>query len=238
MDGWSRLLIAKVALVGVLAALAFPSDGSGYVNSHSVSLTAAGPSPSTLSMQAGSFMLFGNTDSVTHTVVFANGLCSLTVAPGEAVGPGDSVNGSQHAGCNDNFPFYVGSYAYTVDGKTTGTVDTVPASRSVTLTARTRRIRRGERLTLHGRVFWNNQCCDLTTKVPFPVSILRRYGPGQPFKQIAVLAVRKGADGYVWRLHVKPGVTTTYIAEANGQLPEGRIWAPARSRSFTVRIGP
>jgi hypothetical protein len=34
-------------------------------------------------------MVFHNEDFVTHTVVFANGLCSLTVTPGERVGPGN-----------------------------------------------------------------------------------------------------------------------------------------------------
>jgi len=187
-------------------------------------------------MEAGGYLLFDNKDSVTHTVVFANGLCSLTVSPGEAVGPGNSVNGSEHPDCNDNFPFYVGSYAYAVDGKVPGTVDTAPAGRSVTLTARTHKIRRGEQLTLHGRVTWNNQGCDLTAKVPFPVVVLARSNAGQALRQIAVVTVGNGPHGDVWQLHVRPGVTTTYIAEANGQLPEGPIWAVARSRVFTVRM--
>jgi hypothetical protein len=232
----SWLLVAGVAFVGALAGLAFPSDGSGYVNSFGVLLTAAGPSPSTLKMEAGAYMLFDNKDSVTHTVVFANGLCSLTVAPGEVVGPGNSVNGSVHPNCNDDFPFYAGSYAYTVDGKVPGTVDTVPASRLVTLTARTHKIRRGKRLTLHGQVVWNNQCCDLTSKVPFPVIVLARHDPNRPYTQIATLAVRHGAHGDFWQLQVRPGVTTTYIAEANGQLPNGAIWKPAKSRPFSVRM--
>jgi hypothetical protein len=231
----SWLLIAEIALIGALAGLAFPSDGSGYVNSFSVSLTATGPSPGTLEMEAGAYMLFSNKDSVPHTVVFANGLCSLTITPGEAVGPGNSLNGSAHPDCNDNFPFWVGSYAYTVDGKVSGTVDTVPAGRSVTLTARTHKIRRGQQLKLHGQVLWNNQCCDLTSRVPFPVIVLARHNPNRPYKQIAVLTVRRSAHGYVWQLQVRPGVPTTYIAVANGQLAEGAIWKPARSRPFSVR---
>ena len=108
-------------------------------------------------MEAGAYMLFSNKDSLTHTVVFANGHCSLAITPGEVVGPGNSVNGSTDPDCNDNFPFYAGSYPYTVDGKVPGTVDTVPAGRTVTLTARTHKIRRGELLTLHSQVVWNNQ---------------------------------------------------------------------------------
>jgi plastocyanin len=236
--GRSWMPIAGVALLAVLAGLAFPTDGSGYVDSHAVLLTATGPSPSTLRMEAGAYMLFSNNDSVPHTVVFANGRCSLTVTPGEVVGPGNSVDGSQHPACIDDFPFYAGSYTYTVDGKIPGTVDTVTASRSVTLTARTSKIRRGERLTLHGRVLWNNQCCDLTSTVPFPVIVLARNRPSQPFKQIATVTVHHAAHGDLWQLRVRPGVTTTYLAEANGQLPEGRIWTTAESRLFSVRVGP
>ncbi len=47
-----------------------------------VSLTATGPSPSTVRMAASWKLEFRNTDSRTHTVVFANG-CSLTLTPRE-----------------------------------------------------------------------------------------------------------------------------------------------------------
>ena len=231
-------MIREAALVGVVAALAFPSDGSGLVNSVGVSLTATGPSPTTLKMEAGAYLIFDNKDSVTHTVVFANGLCSLTVTPGESVGPGNSVNGSQHPDCNDNFPFYVGSYAYTVDGKVPGTVDTVAAGRSVTLTARTHRIRRGERLTLHGQVLWNNQCCEFATTLPFPVIVLARYAGSHTFEDIGTITVASSSPRSPWSLKVRPGKAATYVAEANGQLPEGRIWTQAASHPFTVRVWP
>jgi hypothetical protein len=196
-------------------------------------------------MDAGRYLAFFNKDSVTHTVVFANGLCSLSVASGETVGPDYSVNGSQHPDCNSNFPFYVGSYAYTVDGRFPGRVDTMPAFRSVTLTARTHKVRRGERLTLHGVVLWDNTATgEVTTKAPFPVLVLARQKGRQPFKPIATVALRRAAHGrvwrlhgYVWRLHVRPGVQTTYIAELKGQLPGGRIWRHARSHLFTVPTG-
>jgi hypothetical protein len=233
----SWLLIAEVALVGVLAALAFPSDGAGYISSHPVSLTATGPSPSMLTLRGGEYMLFDNKDSVTHTVVFANGLCSLTVAPGEQVGPGNGVNGSEPTNCMTNFPFYVGSYAYTVDGKSPGTVETMPAYRSVTLTARTHRIRRGGRLMLHGQVMWDNNATSLATKAPFPVIVLARNAGSHAFKAIATVTMGGFVDiRDVWHLKVRPGIATTYIAEVNGQLPGGRIWKQATSRPFTVRM--
>jgi plastocyanin len=173
----SWLLIAEVALLGGLAAVAFPSSGSGYISPKSVSLTATGPSPSTLKMGAGNSLSFDNAGSVSHTVVFANGLCSLTIAPRK-----------QSDTCA-YLAFFVGSYAYSVDGKAPGMVDTTPAFRSVTLSARTHEIRRGERLTLHGRATWDNTCCEFATKAPFPVTVLARYAGTQTFKEIATVSM-------------------------------------------------
>ncbi|HJQ73477.1 MAG TPA: hypothetical protein VJ814_01230 [Gaiellaceae bacterium] len=231
----SWLLTAGVALVGLPAAFAFPSDGSAYETSYPVALTAAGPSPSTLTIRAGAYMDFVNRDSVTHTVVFANGRCTVSVPPGYALGPGNDVvlPGQQPVplpDCHDDFPFYVGSYAYTVDGRFAGTVETAPLHRSVTLTARAHRIRRGVRLTLHGRVSWSP--LGPGSRAPFPVVVLARTDGKHPFEPIATVPVT--AQG--WRLSVRPGVTTTYVAEANGQLPEGQVWTPATSRAFTLRV--
>jgi plastocyanin len=232
----SWLAIAEVALVGVLGALAFPSDGSGYISSYPVSLTATGPSPSTLKFDAGRYMLFDNKDSVTHTVVFANGLCSLTLSPGEHAGPGNEL-GPDNPDCNDNFTFYVGSYAYTVDGKFPGTVETMPAFRSVTLKARTHKVRRGERLTLHGKVMWDNNVTSLATKAPFPVIVLARYAGSHSFKAIATVSMGPAGDASgLWHLKVRPGIATTYIAKVTGQLSNGRIWKQATSRRFAVRM--
>lgn len=68
-------------------------------------LTQSGPSPTVvrLAVEARS-PLWTNQDTVTHSVVFANGRCSLQVAPGEQ---GD---------CSDDFFARVGRYPYTVDG--------------------------------------------------------------------------------------------------------------------------
>jgi hypothetical protein len=235
----SWLLIARVGLVGVLAALAFPSDGSTLATLSSVSLTSAGPSPSTLTIGAETILLFDNQDSVTHTVVFANGLCSLTVTPGEQVGPDASVDGATHPDCNVTFPRYVGSYAYTVDGTFPGRVNTLPLRRSVTLTARTHRIRPSTQLTVHGQLIWGAGAEGVpVTKVPFPVIVLARHDRTHPFKPIATVAVKLNRQPNVtwtWNLKVRPATPTTYIAEANGQSPEGQVWTPARSRPFTVR---
>lgn len=233
----SWLVIPGVALGGVLAGLAFPSDGFGYTGAQPVSLTAAGPSPSTLKITAGQYMVFHNEDSVTHTVVFANGLCSLTVSPGEWVGPGYSVNGSLHPDCNDNVPYYAGSYPYTVDGKAPGTVDTALASRSVSLAARTRRVRPDQRLTLYGSARWDNNATPLASKAPFPVIVLARHAGSQTFRAIARVTMGGSPDASdAWHLRVRPRLATTYIAELTGQLPGGAIWKRATSRPFTVRM--
>jgi hypothetical protein len=226
----SWLLIAGVAAVGALAGLVFPSAGSGYLSSKSISLTATGPSPSTLRMGAGNFMLFDNTDSVTHTVVFGNGLCSLTLSPGEQAGPGNEL-GPDNPDCADNVTFGVGSYPYSVDGRFSGRVETMPAYRSVTLKARTHTLRISKRLTLHGRVTWDSSCCEFANKVPFPVIVLARSSASDTFEEIASVATNG-----LWHLRVRPRVSTTYVAKLSGQLAGTSIWEPATSRPFTVRM--
>jgi hypothetical protein len=155
----ATLVTAVAAAAGLFArpsigAANNSTDGYCKVPWCIVALTGTGPSPSDVKMDAANYLEFSNPDSVAHTVVFANGLCSLTVSLGTGGAP------HQWADCKDNFSFYAGSYAYTVDGKF----------------------------------------------------------PGR------------------WKLTVRPGETTTYIAKVTGQLPQGRIWTSAKSRPFTVRI--
>ena len=192
-----------------------------------IALTSTGPSPSTLKKPAERIVAFTNLDSVAHTVVFANGLCSLKLAANES------------GSCTSNFTEYVGTYPYTVDGKFSGAVITMPLPRSVTLTAPTHTIRSGTRLALHGQVAWLSN--GHLYKPPFPVIVLARHNSNQPFKRVATLSAsqqvsKPGANG--WRLTVQPTQTTTYIAKATGQLPGGRgqVWANATSRPFAVRI--
>lgn len=241
MAGRSWLLIAEVGLVLVLAVFAFPSDGSAYADSSYVVLTASGPSPSTLTTGAGTYLLFSNKDSVTHTIVFPHDGCTFSVPPGYAYGPGgQAVSAGQETlapACSSDFPFYVGSYDYTVDGKFPGIIDTTADHRSVTLKARTHRVRRGERLTLHGRATWDNTATSMAGSAPFPVIVLARYAGSQTFKAIATVTMGGSPDTQdSWRLKVRPGVATTYIAELDGQLLEGQIWKQARSRPFTVAL--
>jgi plastocyanin len=233
----ASLVAAGAAAAGLFAGPSKSAASNPYckfVGPCVITLTGTGPSPSTLTMHAWRGLSFINTDSVTHTVVFANGLCYLTLTPGE------QTNGGPGAYCKSDFTAYAGTYAYTVDGKFPGTVITRPLRRSVTLTAGAHTIRSGRRLTLHGEVTWQHG--GLVFRPPFPVIVLARHNSRQPFKPIATLSARFHGgvtpDKNGFRLIVQPGVTTTYIAEATGQLPQarGEVWTPAKSRPFTVRV--
>jgi hypothetical protein len=214
-----------------------------------VSLTATGPSPSTVRMAASWRLEFRNTDSLAHRVVFANG-CSLTLTPGEL--------GVVYLGggpCN-SFSSYVGSYAYTVDGKFAGTVVSKPLRRFVTLTARTHTIRGGARLSLHGQVARSDRGSWLNVTLPVLVVVLARHNSKQPFEPIATVRARFQGSltnsthyqaRYRWKLNVEPDGTTTYLAKVTSQRwcvrpaslcahPRGQLWTNPKSRPFTVRI--
>ena len=241
---------AAVAAAGLFASpsnsasSACPNFGPTYRNCL-ISLTATGPSPSEATMAPLEALAFKNIDSVSHTVVFANGLCTLTLTPGEL---GTVWNNGQHPDCNSKFPLYAGSYPYTVDGKSPGTVVTTPWARSVTLTARTHTIRGGTRLILQGRVAVEHA----GTSPPAPVVVLARHNSKQPFERIATVRTRFQGDDhstYGWKLNVQPDVTTTYIAKVTGQRvcyfptsqcahPHGQVWTNAKSGPFTVRTRP
>ncbi|MGZ4417683.1 MAG: hypothetical protein ACXVRV_05865 [Gaiellaceae bacterium] len=216
-----RRLIGQAALVGALVVLAFPADGSA-LRAVFVKLTPTGPAPIVLTLPAGLYPVWINQDQVPHTVVFANGLCSLQVAPGEA------------KGCSNAFSEFVG-YPYTVDGTVQASIVVVPESRDVTLTASCHRIQRGARLTLHGQV---------TVPVlpppappsPQTVTVLARLDSRHPFRRVAVVVARPHGWQLLSQLRVRPRATTTYIVEANSQPTGGRFWQQARSRPFKVLV--
>lgn len=236
----SRLLVVGVALAGAL--VLFPSAGAAYIAPTLVALTATGPSPSGLKTYATDLLIFDNQDSVTHTVVFANGRCTLPVAPGQEIGPGGSqvLQGGQQpaptpAGCPHDFTAYAGSYAYTVDASSRGTIDVRLDRRTVTLTAPSHDVRLGARLTLHGEVHFGGDFGQMVLRAPFPVAIYARHG-SRPYRRIALLPA-SGHTGYFWHLTVRPGARTTYVAELKGQgNARGKIWSNAKSSPFTVRV--
>jgi hypothetical protein len=215
-------LIVQAALVGALAVLAFPADSSA-LRAVFLTLTPTGPAPIVLTIPAGLYPAWINQDEVTHAVVFANGLCSLQVSPGET------------RSCSNGFSEVVGRYPYTVDGTVEASIVVVPEPRAVTLTARAHRIQRGTLLTLHGQVTVP-VLSPPTPPSPQPVTVLARLDSRHPFRRIAVVVARPHGWKLLWQLRVRPRATTTYIAEANSQPTGGQFWQHARSRPFKVLV--
>jgi hypothetical protein len=241
----NKRLAAIATLVAAIAAAAGPfastsksaAPGCYDLFGCQVVLTRSGPSPATLQKNVLEGVGFLNWDSVSHTVVFANGLCSLTLAPSSQPQPWG-------AECPSDFMAVPGRYAYTVDGKYPGMVVTSLVPRSVSLTARTHMIRSGTRLTLHGQVMRS----DSVAAPPPPVVVLARRNSRQPFEPVATVRTRGSHQAiYGWRLAVHPEVATTYIARVTAQRgcyypasrcahPQGQVWANPQSRPFTVRV--
>lgn len=168
-----------------------------------------------------------NQDQVTHTVVFANGLCSLQLAPGQA------------GYCSNSFWAYVGQYPYAVDGTTQASVVVTPSPRTVTLTARSHLIRRGAHLRLHGILDFGSVGGNPPVQYSdMPVIVLARHDRHHAFQRIAMAAEpgRRKSSGFPWELWLHPKTTTIYIAEATNQPDFGQFWQNARSRPFKVIV--
>jgi hypothetical protein len=211
--------LALVALVGALAVLAFPSDGFA-LRAVFIALTASGPSPAVMTIPAGLYPVWGNQDTVTHTVVFANGECSLQLAPGD------------EKGCSGTEFSRLGQYPYTVDGSTQAIVVIVAEGRAVTIHSNRTSIRRGAELKLHG---------ELTIPIlsppvppaPQPVIVLARPDRYHPFRPIKVVSARTHGWHLQWKLRVRPRSHTIYIAEAKSELS---FWELAWSKPLRVVV--
>jgi len=223
--------LAQVALFGVLAVLVFPSSGSA-LSALFISLTPTGPSPATLTISGRDYPLWINQDTVTHTVTFANGKCSVQVAPGD-IGQ-----------CSNGFSSGVGNYPYTVDGTAQASIVVVPEWRTVTLGAKSHTIDRGSILTLRGRLAVGTGSPPVFQGPRQPVTVLARPDRYHPFHRIAVAMAKPGrrvhnpANAHsVWQLRVQPRAHMIYIAEANSQPGAGQYWQQAWSKPFRVRVG-
>lgn len=230
-----RWLIVQLALVGVLALLTFPGAGSAIRPIFVVSLTPTGPSPAVLSVPAGLGQVwFDNADTVTHTVSFANGECSIQVAPGAR---GQCTTSSLVS--------YVGDYPYTVDGTSQGQLVIEAVGRSVSLVARSHSINRGSRLRLHGRLQEeNSNWSPPSAGQPQPIIVLARPDRHHPFHRIAVVRAKLNPKRkqnapfgkLLWQLRVRPQTRMIYIAEANYQPQGGQVWQQAWSTPFKVLV--
>jgi hypothetical protein len=225
----------QLALVGALALLAFPGASSALRPTFVISLTATGPSPTLLDVAPGLGQVwFSNTDTVPHTVDFANGLCSLQIAPG----------GREQ--CASDFMSYVGDYPYTVDGTSQAGLVVEAVGRRVSLGARSHTIHRGNQLRLHGRLQEeNSNWSPPSAGIPQPIIVLARHSGHQPFRRIAVVTAKvhrptKGAPfgELLWQVRVRPQRHMIYIAEANSQPKGGQVWERAASKPFRVRVLP
>ena len=227
-----RRLIVQVALLGVLAALVFPADGSA-LRAVPIALTPTGPLPAVLTIPAGLYPVWFNNDTVTHAVVFANGLCSIQVTPGAI---GKCTNGYGGG--------FVGDYAYTVDNAFQASIVTVADGRSVSLNGRRHTVRRGSALRLHGRLQ------DYDGSPPGagpeqPIIVLARHDRYHPFRRIAVVTAKLHPTPkshvhpwgeLIWQLRVRPRARMIYIAEANSQPEGGQVWQRAWSKPFKVLV--
>jgi hypothetical protein len=224
-----RWLIAQVALVGALAVLALPSSGAAFAGVP-IFLTANGPSPAVQTLTAGAYPIWFNQDTVTHTVTFTNGGCSIQVPPG-----------SGFVGCPAGF--YAGDYPYTVDGTIQASLVVAADWRTVTLGARSHTIDRGSVLTLHGKLAIGTGSPPAFQGPRMPVTVLARPDRYHPFHRIAVVTAKPhtskspGKAHSVWQLRVRPHARTIYIVEANSQPAGGQYWQQAWSRPFRIRVG-
>lgn len=226
-----RRLIVQIALLGTLGVLAFPGEGSAHLGISYVSLTSTGPSPSALTIYVvHSAVRFNNTDTVTHTIAFANSSCSGDVAP--------------NASLLCNIPEYVGDYAYTVDGTTQASVTVAPEPRVVTLRAKHHGFRPGSKVRLHGSLWASIVGGPPGTFGPrMPVRVFARPDANHPFHLIAIVHARPfkkpqspSSAHSVWVLWVRPHAHTTYMVKANSQPKGGQFWENAQSKPFGVYV--
>jgi hypothetical protein len=176
-----------------------------------------------MTIPAGLYPVWGNQDTVTHTVVFANGECSLQVAPGD------------EQGCSGSELSQLGQYPYTVDGKFQASVVIVAEGREVTLHSDRTSIRGGAELKLHGEL----RIPILSPPVrpaPQPVIVLARPDRYHPFRPIKVVRAKTHGWHLQWELRVRPRNHTIYIVRATSQPPEGAFWLDVWSKPLTVAV--
>jgi hypothetical protein len=222
-----RWLIVQVALLGTVGALAFPGEGSAALGTAFISLTPTGPSPATITVPIGAeYVAFTNTDTVTHTITFANGWCSAELAP----------NATFRCGAAP----HVGNYAYTVDGTVQASVDVTPHWRAVTLKAKHHGFRRGSAVLLQGSVFADTYPSPPPYYGPrMPVTVFERPQGHHLWYRLAVVTAKPLTSRHfpapsIWRLWVRPHGGTTYMVEANTQPKAGKFWKTAWSKPFGV----
>jgi plastocyanin len=174
-----KLILAAIAVVALVA------GSSAIAGSTNVTVSSAGFTPQSVSIQSGDSVNWTNTDVATRRVVFSNTSCSLRLDPG------------QSSSCAFPTP---GTFNYT-DPNTgnAGTVNVAQNSRSVTLAASRTIGIFGDSMTLSGTVS-SKAAGEKVTVVAQPV--------GLPESRVDVTTTAGGN----WSLLVQPRVKTTYKA--------------------------
>jgi hypothetical protein len=224
-------LIVELALVGVLALLVFPGAGSALRPMLTISLSSSGPSPAVFTTPVGlGSIWFHNTDTVTHSIAFADGWCSGQVAP----------DGRLYCG----FLPHVGDYAYTFDGSIQAHVVAKAVGRSVSLRARSHSIRLGSQLTLRGRLQEaNSNWSPPSAGQPQRIIVIARPYLGHPFHRVAVVTAtvhprtKRAPFGELrWHVRIRPHWDMTYVAVASYQPAAGTVWQRATSKPFRIIV--
>jgi hypothetical protein len=221
-------LIVELALVGVLTVLVFPGSSSALIEPFVVTLSSTGPSPAVLTMPAGYPLLFENTDTVTHSVAFADGSCSVTVAPGSSTP------------CTGGFYPYVGEYDYTVDSTSQAQIVVAAIPRTVSLRNRDTTIHRGSYVTLHGRLKDEQFPYPCISGPAQPIIVIARPYAGHPFHRVAVVTATQPEHScnvpLQWKVRIRPRSSMTYVAIASYQPSGGRVWERDKSKPVRVNV--
>jgi plastocyanin len=225
-----RTLLALVGLLGTVAVLAFPGAGSALLGTYTIELTSTGPSPSALAMSVGVPLTFTNSDTVAHTVAFADSSCAGDVAPG---------------GKLECSSYLAGDYTYSVDGSVDASVTVAAADRRVTLTVNRHGFRLGSIVRLHGIL----KATTVTGGGPplfgptMPVTVLARSDRFHPWHRVGSATAKPlkrpilNRQPYsVWHLSIKFKAHTTYKVVANSQPKGGQYWENAESRLFGLYV--
>jgi plastocyanin len=174
-----RKLVLTAAALVVLAV-----GSTALAGSTNVSITSAGFTPQSTSIQAGDTVNWTNNDTIQHTVTVAGSSCSLSLQP------------NQSSSCA--FP-NAGTFAASDDSGHTGTVNVAANTRAVTLAASRKVGIFGDAMTLSGTVSSKAAGEHVSVKAA-PVG-------GTPFTYDVVTTA-----GGNWTLQVQPRARTTYTA--------------------------
>jgi plastocyanin len=201
----------RALCIGLLGLAAAAFAGLGFAASTTVSLTAAGPQPPTVTVEWGDTVDFTNADTVAHTVVIPRfQLTSPAIAPGSSF---------QHV-----FTARSGNYSFRQTGGTryTGTV-TVRVSGTITLVAARPTVKYGQSVTISGR----------STQQNSPVTVKRKpFGSTGDWVTLATLPPPAGGT---FSIRVKPTTTTQYQAFAAGDQVRSRRITVSVAPRITIK---